>query len=150
MYSSEFVALEEISVSSEFHAQYGSEVHMHIGSVHLPCNNYQNFKYVSDEQYFTNAFNEITNEYTSLNNGPASSITVYPNPTKGSFSLIAVDEDEVIEEFTVFDIVGRELFHSVVNGADVNVDIQAYPVGVYIVWTRTRHNNCFIKVLKVK
>lgn len=77
-----------------------------------------------------------TNEFTIANN----TVTLYPNPTKGSFTLTSTLKE--LEIIGVYDVNGRELTSSVVitkvNTRSFNIDLTNLSQGLYIIKTKTQ------------
>lgn len=58
-----------------------------------------------------------------------SSLTLYPNPVSSNLTVTGLTEGAAIQ---ITDISGRVIFTSTINHSTSNIDMSAYPEGVYI------------------
>lgn len=73
-------------------------------------------------------------------------IKVYPNPTQ---NLLSVESSELVEEFSIYDISGREVAPSKkVNSKKFTIDFSAFTPGVYMVNFQISGNKKVKKVIK--
>lgn len=56
------------------------------------------------------------------------SISIYPNPSNGSFIFSGLKENSKIE---IYDVIGRAIFSTIVSNDKISIDISGYPKGIY-------------------
>jgi hypothetical protein len=77
-----------------------------------------------------------------------SNVSLFPNPTNGSFEIILGDINNF--NYTVFDIVGNVVANSVVNGNRAKVDLSNNAKGAYFVSIETAEGSITKKVMLTK
>jgi hypothetical protein len=86
-------------------------------------------------------------ENHKLDNG----IDVYPNPSKGTYSL-NIDDQMGIIRYSIFDGLGKELMTKTIfgNGNPIRetIDMQNAPIGVYVMEIETNEGRSFKKLVK--
>jgi hypothetical protein len=60
-------------------------------------------------------------------------LKVFPNPTKDKLSIIS----ESIENYSIIDVLGREILRGVISGNQTDVDVSNLSSGMYLVKTKT-------------
>ena len=59
-------------------------------------------------------------------------ISVYPNPTNGSFN-INVTENMLSSNMKVTDVTGRVVYNTTINSLNTTIDLSAADKGVYLI-----------------
>ena len=77
----------------------------------------------------------------------AKEISLYPNPTTGSFTL-ATDEDLNNTPVTVFNVLGAKVFNASMSGNNNVIDLSAQPAGIYTVVFQTESGMHSVKVTR--
>jgi len=84
---------------------------------------------------------------SSTKDHDVSLITIYPNPSKGLFTI---ESESQIQNLDIFDLTGQLLFSKTkINTLKTNVDIEHLPDGVYIFQIRNEHSVNISKVRKI-
>jgi hypothetical protein len=77
-----------------------------------------------------------------------SDLSIYPNPAKNLFNIVADSYDNAIKEIRIFDIAGRLHFDKMnMNELQQQVDASQFPSGVYFVNVVTKKENKVHKVV---
>lgn len=95
----------------------------------------QNYTPLSNGNYKTciNCFCSCSDSFivsnVGINETPPSSFTLYPNPVSSNLTVSGLTAGAAIQ---ITDISGRVIFTSTINHSTSNIDMSAYPEGVYI------------------
>jgi len=83
-----------------------------------------------------------------LGNNPVNVLTakLYPNPTKGLFTLQF--ESSGLHNVTINNMAGRIMLRQTVNGQIVRMDISNYPAGVYLLTAENGNRRNVMKIVK--
>lgn len=85
---------------------------------------------------------------SSIQSIDPSSVSVYPNPTRGEI-FISPDQDLVIQEITIFDLSARIVFQAIPESKDlIRYDLSNFNTGVYIVKFKTAKGDIYKKFIK--
>ncbi|MBL7918243.1 MAG: T9SS type A sorting domain-containing protein, partial [Bacteroidia bacterium] len=86
---------------------------------------------------------------TQIKTTPAlnESISVFPNPTKGMFT-IKTDSFNFDSEFIIFDVLGKIVLQNKISSTTTQVDLSKYSNGVYYLKIKESKNQRMIKVIK--
>jgi len=96
------------------------------------------YPYFQYELIYFKKGNEVCGDFfNSLQQLPASYISLYPNPASGRFFLHLSYSDDA--EVTLFDLQGKEKRVQVVDGAEKSIEVQTNFVGIGLVRVQTRH-----------
>ena len=124
----------DLDVNFEFDLQPGSHV----------------FTWVSTaDRYNLDAFTIVKVKPLALENTMAASFNVYPNPSKGNFTLnsnIAIENKNI----TLYNIAGMQIHAQIENSSNAEYVIHAeeLPAGVYFVRIATGNTTSVIEVIK--
>ncbi|MFH1319823.1 MAG: T9SS type A sorting domain-containing protein [Bacteroidota bacterium] len=58
-------------------------------------------------------------------------LIVYPNPSRGVFTLQIIDSQFAICDYIIYDVLGREIIKSKILNHISEIDMSAYPTGIY-------------------
>jgi hypothetical protein len=110
---------------------------------------YVNYPTYSENHYYTvrdngstnfaqNTYSksETTSPIVAVKSKAVSGVNVIPNPSNGTFQIVVTHNDKFIgiKEMKVFDMMGNIIWSTGASGNTLyNVDISAYPQGVYYV-----------------
>lgn len=141
---------EKIVKGPGFHAEYGSFFHSYIGykhcddpSVYDPSKMAQNDNNENQINSYNNDFKENTN---SVETEELSSLKVYPNPNKGSFTIVlpmTIGSGMIV----VSDLSGRQVWSEKVNDKrQINVAVNL-PSGIYILKFSEGEKEFFEKII---
>ena len=118
------------------------------------ANNQQSYTYmVTGQTEFieSSPSNEASVDWATLSeeNVGNSSVTVYPNPTKG---ILVVETDLASEqvECRVFNALGQEVMRQAGEAERMNLNLKSLPDGAYFVKVVTANENKTIKVVKIQ
>lgn len=75
----------------------------------------------------------------------AANIKMYPNPASTEFTIAAQD---IIENVTVYNMLGQEVFAKATNTQEVTIDISTFNTGVYIVKATINGNVSSSRIIK--
>ena len=77
---------------------------------------------------------EIT-QPSSINEvaGNSNIISIYPNPTRGVFTLEIYDSQIANSDFRIYDLLGREIIKSKIVNRKSKIDMSAFNEGTYII-----------------
>jgi hypothetical protein len=94
---------------------------------------------------------EIENPSFVIHN-PEQSIFLYPNPTRGSITLKLVVEDRGMNEITIYNLEGRQVFKTLVqNQGDMELQLSpSLPAGIYVVHVKNKKRNIVQKIMVSK
>jgi len=70
-------------------------------------------------------------------------IVVHPNPTKGIININVLN-DETIDDIALFDMAGRQVYHSM---SDNTLDVSALPRGMYWIKIKIGEDINYKKIL---
>lgn len=88
-------------------------------------------------------------EINSIANQEIKSVTVYPNPSMGIYSIDTYYSDKNISiEIEVFDILGRAVLKGIINESNSQLNLGSYPNGVYFLKIDLNGNIKIIKLVK--
>ena len=77
-----------------------------------------------------------------------SNIVLSPNPNKGIFTILLKDKDLKNASVTVFDILGKSIYSTVVNGMLFEINLPDIPSGMYFVKVEARNYSETLKFIK--
>lgn len=73
-------------------------------------------------------------------------ILCYPNPTTG---LLQIEREQTeLLDIQIFDCLGRVLFTQTTNETQLNLDLTAYPTGIYTIQFKNATKSISQKVIK--
>jgi hypothetical protein len=81
---------------------------------------------------------EILYQITGINDEPAISATVYPNPAT-DFVNIKADQD--IQNVKILNQAGQVVFEDRTSGSNYQADVRNLQHGVYVLWIETNAGN---------
>jgi hypothetical protein len=87
----------------------------------------------------------LTTSTLSVNEFDSAQLSVYPNPSKGDWNI---SSSIMINNLSVFDILGKEVMAIPVNAKAVKIDASSLSAGMYFVKVRGNNGDKTIKVLK--
>jgi hypothetical protein len=91
--------------------------------------------YVGDDIAIT----RYTPQTLSIENvKPLNNIKIYPNPTSDFLNISMIAPIEVNEQFKIYDLTGRLVLTSQIDGADTTIDVSSLNAGVYIVGVKNQ------------
>lgn len=82
---------------------------------------------------------------TATKNFTQSTVTIFPNPNNGLFLVQGYDAQ--IEKIEVSNVLGEPVYKSRVNGSQTEIDLSAYPKGIYFVKAHTEERMFVQKVV---
>jgi len=98
-------------------------------------------------------FSKIKRQSSPTNSPPSTSLSIYPNPAKNSFTLKIPTQDPAVF-VTLTDHLGRELSRQTISTGpndSAELDILALPTGMYQVTATTPSGQVFLgKVLTME
>ena len=148
--TADFLARNQVNINSEFHAEYGSEVHIYCEDVYPDCSMVPHK--ITDE-YSTNTDTSQTaknNEIRLLfhKNTSLLSCNVFPNPCKGKFTLSVQQSESEGCYVRVTDIMGNIILpEQNMNGSATAFDISAFGKGVYYIWVYVNNSIMVKKII---
>jgi hypothetical protein len=89
----------------------------------------------------------LTQSGTSIGNNGATSVNLFPNPSRTNFSIIAESE---IENIKIIDTMGRTIHTQRVGASSTLVSVDNIPSGLYIVLVETRKGTISRKIQVAK
>lgn len=118
--------------------------------VDLPCGSVNNMHHLRD---ITTSRVEYENSYEApvflTSRVDKNKIVVYPNPTKGVFSVLL--DDSVYKSLSLTDALGKTVLIRDIEGASsLDLDISNFSNGLYIVQIRTRSGEVISKKLIIE
>ena len=124
-------------MNSEFYATNTSEVHIYIDKTFPDCPDFH--LYLNQDRIKPNSHSTsgspVTTDIEIYFHIPAveNTLSVIPNPSNGKFyiQLNSFADNSLIYQITIYDLVGREIFSSSESKKSVNLDLSAYPKGIY-------------------
>jgi hypothetical protein len=72
------------------------------------------------------------------------SISIYPNPTNGIFTISSTEQ---INEVEVFNVLGKAVYSKKVTSKNIMVDLTPFPKGLYLVQLKTNMNSVTKKIV---
>ncbi|MBR4390734.1 MAG: thiol protease/hemagglutinin PrtT [Bacteroidales bacterium] len=107
--------------------------YQHLGCLSAPAN----------RKYETNVF-ELHAYYSPTGlNEVASELTIAPNPTEGTVTIICADMQEVV----VYDVVGQLVMKEKAEGEKLTIDLGDLPAGLYFVNVFDQNGGCCVRKL---
>ncbi|MBL7933704.1 MAG: VCBS repeat-containing protein [Bacteroidia bacterium] len=94
----------------------------------------------------TFTLSQEVNVCTGLENHSTFFLELYPNPTKGTFYIKNVKQEEV--EIMIYNSVGQVLFNRRTTDLINEVSLSEYPGGVYILKSTSAKQNFYQKIIK--
>jgi hypothetical protein len=136
--NSDLTARQEINLKSEFHAANGSEVHIYPSETFPDCIDYSSYLMqkhgkstttINEDSNYNN--NEIEIKFGKTGN----TISVFPNPSSGIFSirLNSKNYNDALKLVKVYSPLGKEIYFSSINAKSYQLDLSSYPKGIYFI-----------------
>jgi len=89
---------------------------------------------------------KVVNSTSSVNEGTdKSGLLIYPNPSKGSFSIESADAD--LQSVTLINMLGDILQSNRLNGKRITLDTNQLVPGIYFVSIKTAQSECIRKIV---
>lgn len=82
------------------------------------------------------------------NNPSLSTISVYPNPSRGEFTIQSPAFK--IEQLEVRDVFGKLISEKIINSKSVTVDLSSFSTGVYMLSVKSDGKTSSVKLVKMK
>jgi hypothetical protein len=91
-----------------------------------------------------------SNVYTHLAELPnEEAVDIFPNPVRDLLEIRVSEPDGDNLQITVFDQLGRETMHRVMDGSGGQVDVSDLPAGLYVIRIFRSSGSCMYKMLKL-
>jgi hypothetical protein len=90
------------------------------------------------------------NSTTSINEvNLASNFLVQPNPTSGIFNVTSSNFNEKINEVSIVNLLGKEVYrsNSIDNNTNLNFDLSEFSNGIYFLQIKTNKGNLTKKIV---
>lgn len=101
--------------------------------------------YVVDSVYnYEFSYNEII-DTTGIVTYRLKSLSVYPNPVNDRLVIKGIENDAIV---TFYDLVGKQVFRTTVNGNDAFINIQTMDPGMYMIKIQNNQGVYVSKILK--
>jgi hypothetical protein len=71
--------------------------------------------------------------YIDENSNRSNSLMIYPNPASDNAVISVVSESKTNPPITIYNMQGETIFRSGLNGSQAQIDVRAYPKGIYMV-----------------
>ena len=131
--TSDFTARKEIHINDEFHAQYGSEVHIVLSTVFSDCPDYSGYR--TSSQHSSSIKYQSTNKkwielLFKLGNEVAD-VQAIPNPTNGYGMVRITGTDSFKGELILTDMAGRNIFSKNINALSEQLSLSNLSKGIY-------------------
>lgn len=132
--TSDMYARTEVNIQTEFHAEYGSEVHIFLAESFPDCGNFSAYKMpVNNSGNYTVNESEKGEIELQFKKPVSSFLLVSPNPGNGKYQieLNLSESDVVMKRITVFDMTGRLVYSVLLNQKSFIIDLSSHPNGMY-------------------
>ncbi|MBW6483757.1 MAG: T9SS type A sorting domain-containing protein [Vicingaceae bacterium] len=73
-----------------------------------------------------------------------SSISIFPNPTNGIFTISSTEE---INEVEMFNALGKAVYSKKVTSKNITINLTPFPKGIYLVQIKTNTNSVTKKIV---
>ena len=90
--------------------------------------------------YTLNVSNSLSNDTQELK-----SLQIYPNPTS---NFVTISNDTSISSIELFDINGRKLYSEILSSKEVQINLEAYASGTYLVKVSSEGKQSIKKIIK--
>lgn len=90
---------------------------------------------------------DLPSKPLTISNQELGSFNVYPNPTKGIFTLES-EKNRMIQQYEIMDVTGKVILNSKVNGSKTEINLTAFEKGIYLVKIHTANGIEMKKVVK--
>lgn len=89
-------------------------------------------------------YGKATNETTAIKELDTKSISIFPNPASNYIQIKGIENTSLVKTLEVYNIIGRKLISKEINSSnDLNVNIQNYESGIYLVKLFDETKNIF-------
>jgi hypothetical protein len=154
MGSSNFSARNSIDLKSNFFAKLKSDVHFYIDPLQINCNDIQNLGLKCNKTEIlnsgTNSESEKEVEINFFDNVQNYSLTLFPNPCQGSFSISINGgnyPDGTQNDLFISDCYGKEITHKCFFGNYYKITINNIEQGIYFVLIKSNIINKINKLI---
>jgi type IX secretion system substrate protein len=139
--TADFKALDEVNVESEFHAENGSEVHIYNETVLLDCGDISGFRMIHNPSSppYVSSENKSMELIFRIKNLPES-VSVFPNPNVGIFTLNYTGNSDDVKQINVYDIIGNIIISGNFTGNENELNLTAQPKGIYFLEVKSKTN----------
>ncbi|REJ81580.1 MAG: T9SS C-terminal target domain-containing protein [Bacteroidetes bacterium] len=150
--SLELRARDEINVLTDFHAQRGSDVHIHCNETWFDCGGLMPSHTRQARPGYNSSLllesegKEIELEFRLKY---TSNFEIIPNPGTGNFQLLLSEDFEIPASYSVHDSFGRILKRGLINSMTSSLDLNDFLPGMYQISIKTMQNYYSKKLIKL-
>lgn len=103
---------------------------------------------ISGGELYAAGVSEIlnVNDYYTQTNSSENKISIYPNPTKGIFTITS-EENLILENIEILDFSGKNIVRKTIGSKSANFDISNLSKGLYIVKIKTSESVITKKII---
>ncbi len=132
-----FVARNEVNIKKETHFQSGSEVHVYNAAQFPDCNSLSYFVRISN-QVGPSILNEenVSEKDLELDFGlpfHEISFSIFPNPTKGLFTIVISNSDNSDNKISITNNIGKIIYITYQNATTIEIDACTWSKGIYFI-----------------